>query len=190
MVINSYDTTNPENVRQTPEIGLLETLEISGGEKVIDIGCGIGNQSYILSKTSSEVLGIDLQAFMIDYAKENRNNENIVYLCEDFMKTDFPEDYYDIVICQNVMFHIEDKEVFLKKVYKLLKRGGQFAFTDLTSHVPEVVHENLAYPVPPNYYTVKLNQLGFTNIMFYFEKHWKWDDKYSGKNYTMFKCSK
>lgn len=190
MVIHSYLENDPEYHRQSPEIGLLDIIETKETYKVLDIGCGCGKQSYALSSKVASVIGIDLQQFMIDHAKTKFSNENVTYLCEDFMTSELIEDSFDIIICQNVMFHIKDKESFLKKVLKLLKRGGCFYFTDLTSHEEVINEENLAYPVSPNYYSTTLNKLGFSNVMFYFEKHWIWDGQYSGKNYAMFKCSK
>jgi len=190
MVINTYKTDDPEFHRQSPEIGLLEVVETTGEENVLDIGCGCGKQCFSLSLKTKSVLGIDLQEFMINHANEKYSNSNIKYICDDFINVDLQDDYYDIIICQNVMFHVADKETFLNKIYSLLKRGGQFAFTDLTAHIEISNDENLAYPVPPNYYTKMLTKLGFSNVMFYFEKHWIWDGQYSGKNYSMFKCSK
>lgn len=190
IIIPSYDANNPEWHRQSPETGLLDQVVIRDGYKILDIGCGCGNQCYEMSTRDVEVVGIDLQKFMIDYAIQHKSRENITYICGDFFDMDIPNDYYDIVICQNVMFHIEDKVAFLSKIYNCMKRGGQFAFTDLTLHNTPSSPEFLAYPVSPDYYTRTLSNVGYTNIFYFWERHWIWDGFYSGNNYCMFKASK
>ncbi len=187
--IFSYKIDEPDYYKQSPETGLIEELVINSKYSVLDIGCGCGKQCLTLSEKCKKVIGIDLQQFMIDDAIAKRSAENITYICNDFMNVDFNEEF-DIIISQNVMFHVEDKTEFLKKIYSLLKRGGQFVFTDLTRHMCSSTPENLAFPVNATYYSYKLNELGFSNVLFLWEKHWVWDGIYSANNYCMFKCSK
>jgi 2-polyprenyl-3-methyl-5-hydroxy-6-metoxy-1,4-benzoquinol methylase len=190
IIIPSYDANNPAWHRQSPETGLLDQINIRDGYKILDVGCGCGNQCYAMSAYDAEVVGIDLQNFMIEYARQFNMRDNTTYICGDFFDMDVPDDYYDIILCQNVMFHIEDKVKFLIKIYKSLKRGGQFVFTDLTLHNTPPNPEFLAYPVSPDYYSRTLKNIGFTNILYLWERHWIWDGAYSGNNYCMFKASK
>lgn len=190
MVINSYNKNFPPDIRQSPETGLIQQILPIQSGTILDIGCGCGKQSIVLATNNNKVLGLDIQDWMINYAKENNSNENTTYLCEDFMTYDFKDSQYNIIISQNVFFHIKDKETLLRKIYDLLKIGGSFYFTDLTQHNTEHSDENLAYPVSPNYYTKVLNDIGFSNVLFLWEKHWIWNGMYSGKNFCMFKCNK
>lgn len=190
MIINSYIEQYPEDYRQSPETGIIQQIQRIGSERILDIGCGSGKQCYVLSNNAREVIGIDLQQFMIDHAKMYKNKENIKYICDDFINVELNENYFDIILSQNVMFHVKNKRKFLEKIYKLLIIGGQFVFTDLTIHCPISSPENLAFPVQASYYSKVLNEIGFTNILFLWEKHWIWDGVYSGNNYCMFKCSK
>ena len=190
MIINSYNTDFPPDIRQSPETGLIQKITPIQSGHILDIGCGCGKQSIVLATNNNKVLGIDLQDWMIDYAKEHNSNENTKYLCEDFMVYDFKDHQYDIIISQNVFFHIKDKESLLKKIHSLLKIGGSFYFTDLTQHIAEWNDKNLAYPVTPDFYSKKLNEIGFSNVLFLWEKHWIWNGIYSGKNFCMFKANK
>lgn len=190
MIINSYNTDFPPDIRQSPETGLIQKITPIQSGHILDLGCGCGKQSIVLATNNNKVLGIDLQDWMIDYAKEHNSNENTTYLCEDFMTHEFEENKFDIIISQNVFFHIKDKEALLNKIHDILKVGGQFIFTDLTQHDTEHNDENLAYPVDPPFYSKLLNKIGFSNVLFLWEKHWIWDGIYSGKNFCMFKCSK
>lgn len=190
MIINSYNTNFPPDIRQSPETGLIQQILPIQSGYILDIGCGCGKQSIVLANNNNKVFGLDIQDWMIDYAKEFNSNENTTYLCDDFMTYNFEDKKYDIIISQNVFFHIKDKETLLRKIYDLLKVGGQFIFTDLTQHDTEHNDDNLAYPVEPPFYSKLLNKIGFTNVLFLWEKHWIWNGQYSGKNFCMFKCNK
>ena len=190
MIINSYNTQCPDDYKQSPETGLLQQIIPKEQARILDIGSGTGKQCLALSSFAKEVVGIDIQPFMIEYANKHRKANNITYICDDFMNVDLEEGSFDIIITQNVMFHVKDKRAFLEKVHRLLRRGGQFLFTDLTQHHTIHDDENLAYPVTADYYSKTLNELKFSNILFLWEKHWVWDGVYSEKYYSMFKCSK
>lgn len=190
MIINSYNVDFPPDIRQSPETGLIQKIIPIQSGSILDIGCGCGVQSIALANNNNKVLGIDLQDWMIEWANKYNSNENTKYVCADFMNYDFGETKFDIVISQNVFFHIKDKDSLLKKIHSLLKIGGAFYFTDLTQHSAEWSDENLAYPVTPDFYTKKLNEIGFSNVHFFWEKHWIWNGMYSGKNFSMFQCYK
>lgn len=190
MIINSYNTDFPPDIRQSPETGLIQKIIPIQSGHILDIGCGCGKQSILLSANNNKVTGIDLQDWMLDYANKYNSNENTTYICGDFMKYEFEENKFDIIISQNVFFHIKDKDFLLRKIHSLLKSGGAFYFTDLTQHIAEWNDENLAYPVTPDFYSKKLNEIGFSNVLFFWEKHWIWDGIYSGKNFCMFKANK
>lgn len=190
MVINSYNTQHPLDYRQSPEFGIIQQINRIGNENILDIGCGTGKQCQVLSANAKKVIGIDLQPFMIEFAIKNNKEDNINYICDDFFNFEIDDDFFDIIISQNVLFHVKNKKEFLKKIYQKLKRGGQFIFTDLTQHNEHESPENLSFPITAPEYSKILNEVGFTNVLFLYEKHWIWDGRFSGKNYSMFKCSK
>ena len=56
---------------------------ISDYDLCLDIGCGTGAYSEVLSKHFDKVLGMDLSKDMIDYADINHKNERISYIHKD-----------------------------------------------------------------------------------------------------------
>ena len=53
---------------------LIKATNIRSGKNVLDIGCGPGNSSKILSDTGAEVTGIDFSQKMVDVALANFSN--------------------------------------------------------------------------------------------------------------------
>lgn len=128
------------------------------GLKILDIGCGTGKDSYILSKLVGEkgfVVGIDMTQEQIEIAKKYINyhtkkfgykKPNISFIHDYIENIDryFKSNSFDIVISNCVVNLIEDKETVLKKIYNLLKEGGEFYFSDVYSdrRIPEELKQN------------------------------------------------
>ena len=54
--------------------GILEPLQPKKGEKILDLGCGTGDLSEKMSKSSADVVGIDASAKMIEKARTKYPN--------------------------------------------------------------------------------------------------------------------
>lgn len=102
--------------------------------KIVDVGCGGGFGTYILSHEADFVWGIDVSENSIAWAKEvyEKNKNNIYYSSQiSFDVIDIKNEprelmKFDIVACVEVIEHIEDYEktlAFLKRFFKTDKRG-------------------------------------------------------------------
>lgn len=56
-----------------------------GTEICLDIGCGKGELSALLSKRVNRVIAVDLADKMIEYARSNNAAENIEYICGNIL---------------------------------------------------------------------------------------------------------
>jgi len=190
MVIHTYVEEDPEHPVGSPDTGVFDVLSTTGNERVLEIGCGPGRHAYALSKCVKFILAVDIQGYMICHATKHYSRDNIEFSNVDFFDLELRDCEFDIIVAQNVFYHIEKKDECLRRVYDALKRGGQFAFTDLTEHIIVEDAKGLSFPVQASFYTQKLHEVGFTNIQFFWEKSWVEDGSYIGKNYCLFKCSK
>jgi radical SAM/Cys-rich protein len=119
--------------------------EVLEGRTVLDLGCGTGRDIYVASKLVSETgfcYGIDLTENQIAVAKKHvesmtekfgYSKPNIKFIHDKIENVDRHIDpaSVDIVISNCVLNLLEDKEIVLKKVYKLLKFGGELYFSDV-----------------------------------------------------------
>ena len=105
---------------------LIKATNIRSGKNVLDIGCGPGNSSKILSDTGAEVTGIDFSQKMVDVALANFSNISFYQAdAENIPKLD---NSFDVVIANYVVHHFANpKKVFLE-ISRVLKPGGSFAF--------------------------------------------------------------
>ncbi|MEZ4550798.1 MAG: methyltransferase domain-containing protein [Desulfobacterales bacterium] len=111
-------------------------------ERVLDIGCGAGNNTIKLSHYVSpfDCDLVDLSLPMLERARERIseiNTGNIKIFQGDFRVIDFPEQGYDVIIAAAVFHHLRDEkdwESTFRKIYRLTALGGSVWVSDLVSH--------------------------------------------------------
>ena len=129
-------------------------------QKILDIGCGAGGITVSLVKDygAEHVVGVDVEEDVvnvaIDRVVKNELKNNIEILLIDKSILPFEANYFDIVFSKDSFVHIPDKEKIFTQVFKVLKPGGFFAFSDwLISHDQKPSKEMEHY--------LKLEDLGF-----------------------------
>lgn len=96
-------------------------------KKVLDVGCGYGYGSYLLSQKAKSVVGIDLQKKRIDGAKNlYKDVENLEFKILDAFKLEniFPENSFDVIIALEFIEHIKNPLQFLQIARNLLSDDG------------------------------------------------------------------
>ncbi len=92
----------------------------------LDIGCGIGDVSLFLGQNGYSGEAIDLSIDALDKAKCILFDYQVRVHEVDFMDH---KGKYNLIIFFDVMEHIEDDMKALKKIYKLLNKGGYLIIT-------------------------------------------------------------
>ncbi|MGH2575198.1 MAG: methyltransferase domain-containing protein, partial [Ignavibacteria bacterium] len=92
---------------------------------IFDAGCGFGQYSYFMAKhfPDSKILSVDVKEDQIEDCKfffgKIRLN-NCEFNVDDLLNTNF-ENKFNFILSVDVMEHIEEDVVVLKKFYKALK---------------------------------------------------------------------
>ena len=92
--------------------------------KVLDVGCGTGYGSDLLSRRF-EVVALDKDREAISFAKKHYPN-GANFVVGDATKLPFEDAEFDAVCSFEVIEHIEDAEKMLSEVKRVLKKGGNF----------------------------------------------------------------
>ena len=111
---------------------LINKLHLQGMESVLDIGCGDGKVTNLLSTflPQGEVIGIDSSASMIALAQKNfptSKYPNLTFIQMDALKLNF-KDRFDIVFSNAALHWIKDHTMLLRQVKKNLKDSGKILF--------------------------------------------------------------
>jgi len=113
----------------------VEKLNITKFDYVLDAGCGIGGNAIWLAQTfGCRVMGISIVPHQVETAKRHAKRAGVEHLCEfrvmDFMKLDFPDETFNVVMGLESICYADPKSEFTKGVYRVLKKGGRFGMAD------------------------------------------------------------
>ena len=110
----------------------LRVTGIKAGDRVLDVGCGMGRYTIPLAKLGVNVEGLDLSPYLLERLKEyNKGEYEIPTYCVDII--DFvPENEmgYDAVVGFFTLHHFHDLDTCFEAMYRLTKLGGQVTFIE------------------------------------------------------------
>lgn len=123
--------------------GLNRLLEHKNGEafKVADLGCGGGDILKLFKQWGTrknkhlELVGIDANPFIIDYARKNlRGMQNISFKTQNVLTREFARQQFDIIHCSLFLHHFNEEELLhLFRSFKNQARIGVI-INDLHRH--------------------------------------------------------
>ena len=92
---------------------------------ILDIGCGGGLISVPMKKLGANVVGIDASLKNINIAKTHskKNNLKIKYICSSPEKLKINKKF-DVLLMLEIVEHVDDINLFVKKISKFLKKNG------------------------------------------------------------------
>ena len=93
--------------------------------KILDIGCGGGLLSEPMSRLGAKVTGIDASEKNIKIANAHlkKSKLKINYICSSPEKLKTKE-RFDVILNMEIVEHVEDVELFIRKSSELLKKSG------------------------------------------------------------------
>jgi ubiquinone/menaquinone biosynthesis C-methylase UbiE len=113
-----------QNRRFQTTIQLLKSTEPNPNIKILDLGCGEGHLTDRIRDTfpSSEIHGLD---YAIDAIKiAHSSYKNINFIVADGYKPPYSDEYFDIVVLNNIWEHVPDPLQMLNGIKRILKKDG------------------------------------------------------------------
>lgn len=104
---------------------VLELFDRPGG-KVLDIGCGPGvTVDALVRKHGCEWWGVDIAEAMIhDGSKRFCNEPRAHFSVGRIEALEFRDDHFDAVVCVGVVEYVDDDEIAIREMLRVLKPGG------------------------------------------------------------------
>jgi ubiquinone/menaquinone biosynthesis C-methylase UbiE len=104
----------------------VETLDI------LDVGCGTGVISLVLSEMGHNVIGVDLSEEMLKRAKEKAHNQKLraEFQIDDAENLSFENESFDAVINRHLLWTLLNPERAVTEWKRVLKPGGKLIIID------------------------------------------------------------
>jgi ubiquinone/menaquinone biosynthesis C-methylase UbiE len=114
----------------------LAMLEISPGDRVLDVGCGTGNFSRYMAQAAGDglVVGLDASKSMISAAAKRGGGANLAYVRGDGAALPFGDAEFDAVCCTGVIHLIDDPMRALDEMVRVLAPAGRLGLMATYSH--------------------------------------------------------
>lgn len=131
-------------------IALAELAGIAQGDRVIDVGCGLGGPARVLaSQFGAHVTGIDLTREFVELGVELTTacglDDGVELRVGDATVLPFDDDTFDVGWTQHATMNMPDKPAVYRELGRVVRDGGRFAFFDIIAgpNVAETI-----YPLP------------------------------------------
>lgn len=112
----------------------MDRIRVSPGEQVLDVGCGCGQTTIELAQRvnpGGHVLGIDLSAPMLAYAKDRAESEgvdNLTFIRADAQTYRFPPKKFDVVYSRFGVMFFADPVAAFQNFLRASRPGARLAF--------------------------------------------------------------
>jgi ubiquinone/menaquinone biosynthesis C-methylase UbiE len=130
--------------RYVPEIGgeirlehvhrYLIARELVHGKRVLDIACGEGYGSAILSTVAAHVTGVDISADVVAHASSKYARSNLVFCPGSCEAIPLNEHSVDVVVSFETIEHIHRHEEMMREIRRVLTPEGLLIISSPDRH--------------------------------------------------------
>ena len=124
---NVYDFLVYNDYKDEYEVGeIINKTTPTNSSKILDIGCGTGNQVANFGEKNLEVLGIDISPSMIKKSHEKYPDYNFKIADATNGDTFSANSFTHITCLYFTAYYFENKQLLFENIYKWLVPGGYF----------------------------------------------------------------
>lgn len=120
---------------------LIEKVNLTAGQTLLDVGCGVGRPAIRLSQcTGSSVTGITVSADQVAratrLAEQHGVADRVRFHRADATMLPFDDASFDAAWAFESLLHMPDRMHVLREIWRVLRPGGRFVLTDVTEERP------------------------------------------------------
>lgn len=127
-----FDEVSDEiRLRAEEVLAYLSSLNLRGA-RILEVGCGTGWLTQRLNEYGS-VTAIDLSPAAIKIARDRDSRAS--YIAGDFFSHDFGEMTFNVIVCVETLFYVQNQESFVRRLASLATQDALFTVTTVNKFV-------------------------------------------------------
>ena len=123
--------------QRSPDLAaMLESAELQGHERVLDLGTGTGHTAVAFAPRVAEVVALDLTAAMLEEARAlaaAQGLANLRFELGDAMALPYEAGCFDLVTCRVCAHHFADPRAAVREAARVLRPAGRLLLADSVS---------------------------------------------------------
>lgn len=112
---------------------ILDLLDPRPGNTVLDLGCGLGDQSRAIASIVGEngsIVGIDASAAMVAEARRRSEGLTVRFETGDARRLEFEDGSFDRCLTNALLVHLDDPAATIAELVRLTRPGGRIVAND------------------------------------------------------------
>lgn len=122
------------------------------GARVLDVACGAGYGTHVLSKHDVEIVGVDYDETAIQFAQSRY--PSLKFQLGNALELSFSDSIFDIVVSFETIEHVTDANAFIAEMQRILVPGGLLIIST----------PNIRYTSHPDYHLKEYNISEFYHL--------------------------
>ena len=109
-----------------------EHLAMAANERLLDVGCGMGDMACGYAAGGATVTGVDASAAMLDAARGRAQRESVSvdFHVGDATALDFPDNAFDACRSERVLQWVPDIGAAVRDIVRVVRPGGRLCLID------------------------------------------------------------
>ena len=134
-VANQWDTMRASFFQEAVREQAIEKADIQAGQLAADIGAGTGFVTAGLMAAGAKVIAVDQSSAMLETMKKNfSDTTGIDYRVGEAENLPIDSNSVDYVFANMYLHHVENPEMAIQEMSRILKKGGKLLITDMDEH--------------------------------------------------------
>ena len=127
-----WQTTDPYMART--ERDLLARVPVGRADRLLEVGCGEGGNLMLMETGATGAVGVDYSCAKVRWASRHVGRGR--FACADGRQLPFRNEMFDVILCRDVLHHVEDKKAVVNELVRVCRASGRIVIIEPNGRSP------------------------------------------------------